>query len=60
MGEQGYGIDVKRLNEYAEQIKAAQQRGGRPSSIHAHLLRLAKAPCAANACKGPLIFSIAV
>lgn len=27
MGEQGYGIDVKRLNEYAEQIKAAQQRG---------------------------------
>ncbi len=27
MGEQGYGIDVKRLNEYAEQIKKAQQSG---------------------------------
>ena len=23
MGEQGYGIDVKRLNEYAQQIKEA-------------------------------------
>ena len=23
MGEQGYGIDVKRLNEYAAQIKEA-------------------------------------
>ncbi len=27
MGEQGYGIDVKRLNEYAEQIKQAQALG---------------------------------
>ena len=27
MGEQGYGIDTKRLNEYAEQIKAAQALG---------------------------------
>ncbi len=27
MGEQGYGIDIKRLNEYAEQIKAAQAGG---------------------------------
>ncbi len=27
MGEQGYGIDVTRLNEYAEQIKAAQKSG---------------------------------
>ena len=27
MGEQGYGIDVKRLNEYAEQIKEAVASG---------------------------------
>lgn len=27
MGEQGYGIDVKRLNEYAAQIKEAQEMG---------------------------------
>ena len=27
MGEQGYGIDVKRLNEYAQQIKEAAQMG---------------------------------
>lgn len=27
MGEQGYGIDVKRLNEYASQIKEAQAEG---------------------------------
>lgn len=27
MGEQGYGIDVKRLNEYAEQIKEALSMG---------------------------------
>ena len=27
MGEQGYGIDVKRLNEYAEQIKEAVTSG---------------------------------
>ena len=27
MGEQGYGIDVKRLNEYAEQIRDAQAKG---------------------------------
>ena len=27
MGEQGYGIDVKRLNEYAQQIKAALEMG---------------------------------
>ena len=27
MGEQGYGIDVKRLNEYAAQIKEVQQMG---------------------------------
>ena len=27
MGEQGYGIDVKRLNEYAEQIKEAAGMG---------------------------------
>ena len=27
MGEQGYGIDVKRLNEYAAQIKEALQMG---------------------------------
>ena len=27
MGEQGYGIDVKRLNEYAEQIKEALTSG---------------------------------
>ncbi len=27
MGEQGYGIDVKRLNDYAEQIKAAVESG---------------------------------
>jgi len=27
MGEQGYGIDVKRLNEYALQIKEAQAEG---------------------------------
>ena len=27
MGEQGYGIDVKRLNEYAQQIKAAIEMG---------------------------------
>ena len=27
MGEQGYGIDVKRLNEYAQQIKAAMEMG---------------------------------
>ena len=27
MGEQGYGIDVKRLNEYAEQIKEIQAMG---------------------------------
>ncbi len=27
MGEQGYGIDVKRLNDYAEQIKAAAESG---------------------------------
>ena len=27
MGEQGYGIDVKRLNEYAEQIKEAASMG---------------------------------
>ena len=27
MGEQGYGIDVKRLNEYAEQIKEALAMG---------------------------------
>ena len=27
MGEQGYGIDVKRLNEYAQQIKEATQMG---------------------------------
>ena len=27
MGEQGYGIDVKRLSEYAEQIKEAAQMG---------------------------------
>ena len=27
MGEQGYGIDVTRLNEYAEQIKDAQAMG---------------------------------
>lgn len=27
MGEQGYGIDVKRLNEYAQQIKDALQMG---------------------------------
>lgn len=27
MGEQGYGIDVKRLNEYASQIKEAQAGG---------------------------------
>ena len=26
-GEQGHGIDVKRLNEYAEQIKAAAALG---------------------------------
>lgn len=28
MGEQGYGIDVKRLNEYATQIKEALEMGG--------------------------------
>ena len=27
MGEQGYGIDVKRLNEYAEQIRDAHAKG---------------------------------
>ena len=27
MGEQGHGIDVKRLNEYAQQIKEANERG---------------------------------
>ena len=27
MGEQGYGIDVKRLNEYAAQIKEALEMG---------------------------------
>ena len=27
MGEQGYGIDVKRLNEYAAQIKEAHDKG---------------------------------
>ena len=27
MGEQGYGIDVKRLNEYATQIKEALEMG---------------------------------
>ncbi len=27
MGEQGYGIDVKRLNEYAEQIRDARGKG---------------------------------
>ena len=27
MGEQGYGIDVKRLNEYAQQIKEISQMG---------------------------------
>ena len=27
MGEQGYGIDVKRLNEYAEQIRDAYAKG---------------------------------
>ena len=27
MGEQGYGIDVKRLNEYAAQIKEAAEMG---------------------------------
>ena len=27
MGEQGYGIDVKRLNEYAQQIKEAAEMG---------------------------------
>ena len=27
MGEQGYGIDVTRLNQYAEQIKAALAAG---------------------------------
>ena len=27
MGEQGYGLDVKRLNEYAEQIKEAVASG---------------------------------
>lgn len=27
MGEQGHGIDVKRLNEYAHQIKEANERG---------------------------------
>ena len=27
MGEQGYGIDVKRLNEYAEQIRDAPAKG---------------------------------
>ena len=27
MGEQGYGIDTKRLNEYAAQIKEVQQMG---------------------------------
>ena len=27
MGEQGYGIDVKRLNEYAMQIKEALSMG---------------------------------
>lgn len=27
MGEQGHGIDVKRLNEYALQIKEANERG---------------------------------
>ena len=26
-GEQGYGIDVKRLNEYAEQIRDAHAKG---------------------------------
>lgn len=26
MGEQGYGIDVKRLNEYAAQIKEADRK----------------------------------
>ena len=26
-GEQGYGIDVNRLNDYAEQIKQAQELG---------------------------------
>ena len=27
MGEQGYGIDVKRLGEYAQQIKEAASMG---------------------------------
>ena len=27
MGQQGYGIDVKRLNEYAAQIKEAREMG---------------------------------
>ena len=34
MGEQGYGIDVKRLNEYAAQIKEALEMGVQISTLN--------------------------